>query len=138
MKIRDVRREDVPLVFDSWMKSWRVNRYAGCISNNLFYTTTRSNIENLVARGAVIKIACLDSDENAILGWVCYEKLAKPGGQDEWCVHYVYVKDPYLTKGVGQELAKQLPDSGLYSYRCSQVEDFFPNYRWVPEIARRK
>jgi GNAT superfamily N-acetyltransferase len=134
MLIRAARREDVPLIFDSWMKSWRVNRYAGCIPNNLFYCTTRSNIENLVARGAILKVACLESDEDNILGWVCYERLR----DDEFCVHYVYVKDPYLTRGVGQRLAEELPEKGMYSYRCNQVEDFFPGYRWVPEIARRK
>jgi hypothetical protein len=133
MLVRDAKREDVPLVFDSWMKSWRVSKYAGVISNNLFFSTTRANIEHLIARGATIKVACLESDPDCILGWVCFEHI-----DDNHCVHYVYVKDPYLTKGVGETLAAQLPESGFYSYRCSQMEDFFPKYRWVPEIARRK
>ena len=97
MLIREMKKQDVALIFDSWMKSWRTNRFAGCIPNNLFYSTTRSNIENMVARGAIIKVACLESDEDNILGWVCYERL-----EDDFCVHYIYVKDPYLTTGVGQ------------------------------------
>ena len=134
MLVRDVKPDDVALVFDSWMKSWRVNRYAGCISNNAFYKVTRDNIENLVARGAKIRVACLESDVDTILGWVCYERLV----DDTFCVHYVYVKDPYLKHGVGQKLAEELPPDGFFSYHCSQVRDYFPNYRWVPEIARRK
>ena len=132
--IRDVKREDVPFVFDSWLKSWRVNRYAGCIPNNLYYATTRANIERLVARGAVIKVACLDSNEDTILGWICYEQLDK-----DICIHYLYVKDPYLTKGVGQELVKEFT-SGFYSYRCNQLRDFLDmtQWKWTPEIARRR
>jgi hypothetical protein len=133
MLVRDAQREDVPLIFDSWMKSWRVSKYAGVIPNNIFFPTTRTNIEHLIARGAIIKVACLESDTNLILGWLCYENVG-----DAVCVHYVYVKDPYLTKGVGEELAKGLPETGFYSYRCSQIEDFFPKYRWEPVIARRK
>jgi len=134
MIIRDVRPSDVSLVFDSWMKSWRVNRYSGCIPNNRFYEITRENIEHLVARGAKIRVACLSEDEDTILGWVCYERLV----DDTFCVHYVYVKDPYLKHGVGQKLAEELPETGFYSYKCSQAGDYFPNYNWVPEIARRK
>lgn len=138
MMIRDAKREDVPLIFDSWMKSWRVNKYAGVISNNLFYPTTRANIEHLVGRGATIKVACLESDVDTILGWVCYEHVPQLDGSVVPCVHYVYVKDPYLTKGVGEELAALLPETGFYTYRCSQIDDWFPKYRWEPAIARRK
>jgi GNAT superfamily N-acetyltransferase len=134
MLIRDVRPSDVSLVFDSWMKSWRVSRYSGCISNNKFYEVTRENIEHLVARGAKIRVACLNEDEDTILGWICYERLS----DDSFCVHYIYVKDPYLKHGVGQKLAEELPDAGFYSYKCSQAADYFPSYKWVPEIARRK
>lgn len=134
MLIRDAIPTDVPLIFDSWMKSWRSNPYAGCISNNIYYATVRENIEHLIARGAIIKVACLDNDEDTILGWVCYERL--PDGV--YCVHYIYVKDPYLKHNVGQALAKQIPESGFYSYRCSQMRDFFPTFKWAREIACRK
>lgn len=134
MLIRDLKKEDAPFIFDSWMRSWRVSKYAGCIPNNLFYSTTRANIEHLIARGSIVKVACLDTNPDAILGWVCYETLPDTSS----CVHYIYVKDPYLKLGVGEALAKLLPESGFYSYRGSQIDDFFPEFKWAPEIARRK
>lgn len=104
------------------------------IPNNLYFPTTRANIENLVARGAVFRIACLSTDEDCILGWICLEKLKS--GED--CVHYLYVKDPYLKMGIGDELVKEVAPTGFYTYKFSQAQDFLPKYRWCPEIARRK
>ena len=132
--LREMRTTDVPFVFNSWLESWRVNKYAGCIPNNLYYATTRSNIENLIARGSTIKVACLADDEDCILGWVCSEVL-KDGNS---CVHFIYVKDPYLTHGIGEKLASTLPERGFFTYRTTQTEQFFPKYTWAPEIARRK
>lgn len=132
--VRPPKKEDVPFVLNSWMKSWRKSKFSGVISNNEYFTVTRNNIEHLVARGAVFRVACLDSDEDAILGWICYEKLKT--GED--CVHYIYIKDPYLKMGVSDALVKEVGESGFYTYKFSQVVEFLPKYRWVPEIARRK
>jgi hypothetical protein len=132
--IRPAKKEDVAFLLDSWMKSWRVNKFSGCIPNNEFYSVTRNNIENLVARGSKFRVAVLDKDEDAILGWICYEKLKS--GDD--CVHYMYVKDPYLKMGIGNKLADEVASTGFFSYHFHQVTDFFRKFKWAPEIARRK
>ena len=132
--VRAAKKEDVPFLLDSWMKSWRVNKHSGCIPNNQFYQVTRDCIENLVARGSKFRVACLDKDEDAILGWICYEKLRDSSD----CVHYMYVKDPYLKMGIGNKLADEVSLSGFYSHKFTQVKDFFSKFKWAPEIARRK
>lgn len=134
MMSRVANKNDVPFILDSWMKSWRRNKFAGVIGNDKYYETTRSNIENLVRRGAKFKIVCLENDEDCIMGWVCTEKLK----DESVCVHYMYVKDPYLKTGVPEKLVEDLPATGFYSYRFNQVVEFLPGWRWVPEIARRK
>lgn len=134
MSIRPAKKEDVAFILDSWMKSWRVNKFSGCIPNNEYYRVTRANIENLIARGAKLRVACLDSDEDVILGWVCTEVLRS--GED--CVHYLYVKDPYLKMGIADLLVDLVAKTGFYTYHFNQCVDLFPKFKWVPEIARRK
>jgi hypothetical protein len=132
--IRDARKGDVNFLLDSWLKSWRKSKFSGVVGNDRYFETTRAVIENLVARGAKFKVACLESDEDSILGWINYEKLKS--GED--CVHYLYVKDPYLKMGVADRLVELVADTGFYTFRFNQVVEFFPRYKWVPEIARRK
>ncbi len=134
MLLRPAKKSDVAFILDSWMKSWRRNKMAGCIPNNMYYDVTRSNIENLVARGAKFTVLCLENDEDAILGWICREKL-KDGTE---CVHYSYTKDPYLKMGAPQKLVEGLPNFGFYTYKFNQVVEMLPGWRWCPEIARRK
>jgi len=134
MKVRAANKNDVPFILDSWMKSWRKSKFSGCIGNDKYYDVTRANIENLVRRGSKFKVVCLDTDENAILGWACIENL-KDGNT---AVHYIYVKDPYLKMGVPNKLTEDLPTTGFYTYKFNQVVEFLPGWKWVPEIARRK
>lgn len=140
---RAARPDDISFIFDSWLRSWRKSPWAGVIPNNLYFPLTRSSIEQLVARGAVLEVACLAADPERILGWICHEQ----SGPDA-VVHYIYVKDPYLSLGIAEALVERVPGKkpGFYTYRYRQVVDACQPPRtkdregWVhaPEIARRK
>jgi GNAT superfamily N-acetyltransferase len=140
---RMMKPNDLNFVFDSWLKSWRSNKYAGVIPNNLYYSTYRSTIEGLVGRGAEVVVAVNSEDEDHILGYVCFETT--PDGFS--CIHYLYVKDPYLKRGVDAILLEQVKGQkpGFFTFKYSQVTEAlfkrWPNlgvWKWAPEIARRK
>lgn len=135
IKVREPFASDVPFFFDSWLRSWRQCPWAGVIPNNLYFQLTRSTIEQLVARGAEFKVACLASDPERILGWICHEQT----GPDA-VVHYAYTKDPYLGLGVTEALVAAIPGNkpGFYTFRYRQVVDACKGWRHAPEIARRK
>lgn len=142
IQIRGVNSDDISFIFDSWLRSWRKSPWAGVIPNNLYFPLTRSTIEQLVARGAEFKVACLASDPERILGWICHEQT----GPDA-VVHYCYVKDPYLNLGIGDALVSAIPGNkpGFYTFRYRQVTDACPSgsrenpgWRHAPEIARRR
>lgn len=137
--LRDINPKDKDFVFDSWLKSWRTQRAAGVIPNNLYYETTRSVIENLVGRGAVIKVACSLSDPTHIYGYICYEVLSN----GDWVVHYLYVKDPYIELNVDKGLMSFIKEKPFITFAYKQVKyaverKFGRSRGWVPEIARRK
>ena len=131
--VRGYKAEDLPMVFDSWLKDWRTSKWAGCIPNNLYFETQRTLIEDLIARGAVIQIAYPSGREDIILGWACAE--AKEG---KTVLHYLYTKDPFLGLGVSNLLLASLPGEkpGFITHRLQGKE--YKEWRHAPEIARRK
>ena len=124
---------DLPFIFDSWMKSWRISKWAGTIPNHLYFETQRVLIEDLIARGAWIVVAYPTGQLDTIIGWACCEQ------KDDKCVlHYVYVKDPYMNLGVVEKLLDALPGRkpGYLTHKIGVKE--LKEWRHTPEMARRK
>lgn len=137
IKLREHKAEDLPLIFDSYLKSWRTQKAAGTIPNHLFFEVQRTLLEDLLGRGAVVRVAHPEGHPDLILGWVCGE--VKEG---KTVLHYLYVKDPYLEKNSGLQLANVLVQSlpgekpGFITHlqRLKETKE----WRHTPEMARRK
>ena len=129
--IRKAVAHDVPLILDSWLNSWRQSKYAGVIRNNDYYETQRSVIEDLIARGATLIVA---DAGRTLFGWACSE--LKDGLT---VVHFVWVKDIYLRKGVEEALLDALPGTkpGFFTHYLHALGKN-REWRWAPEMARRK
>lgn len=129
--VRPATADDIPFVFDSWLNSWRTSKWAGVVRNCDYYSTTRSVIEDLIARGAVLLVA--DAGPT-LLGWVCAEE--KDGRA---VLHYLYTKDAYLRLGVEERLLDAVPGvkPGFFTF---YLHRFAKSVGWsfAPEIARRK
>jgi hypothetical protein len=131
--VRDRRPEDLAMVFDSWLKSWRTSKWAGVIPNHLYFETQRVLIEDLIARGASIKIAYPSGREDIILGWACGEEK-----EGKTVLHYLYTKDPFIGLGIPELLLNALPGAkpGFVTHKLHLKET--KEWRHTPEIARRK
>lgn len=130
---RDRTADDLAMVFDSWLKSWRVSKWAGCIPNHLYFETQRVLIEDLIARGAAIRIAYPSGRPEVILGWACGEEK-----EGKCVLHYLYVKDPFIGMGIPETLLAALPGAkpGFITHKLPLKE--IKEWRHTPEIARRK
>jgi GNAT superfamily N-acetyltransferase len=103
------------LVKDSWVKSYRDSDWAGTVSNDRFAEVQRWTITDLLARGAIIRVAVNTQGPRRVLGWVCYEA---PG-----LIHYVYCK--HKARGLGlarallahAEAALGLTTPGRFTHR---------------------
>ena len=133
IQLRPAKAEDLNFVFDSWMKSWRISKYAGVIPNNMFYDVQRTLIEDLIARGARLVVAHPDGRDDVILGWACGEE--KDGAA---VLHYRYTKDPFLGLGIEAQLLAALPGTkpGFITHNLPGKD--LKAWKWVPEMARRK
>lgn len=133
--VRDIEPEDLNFVYDSWFKSWRNCKYAGVYPNHRYYDMMRETVENLVGRGARIRVA---TASGRLLGFICTEwtKDKIP------VVHYIYVKDPYFKFGVGELLRDEAfgdyVGPGFITFKSPIVLKYFDDYKHAPEIARRK
>jgi len=122
---------EVAFVYDAWLQSWRQSKYAGVIPNHLYYDTQRTAIAELAARGATFLVAELNGE---LLGFACGEE--KDG---KTVLHYIYVKDAFLRKGVEERLLAALPGSkpGWITYALAAfIKD--KSWKHAPEIARRQ
>lgn len=130
---RPAKPGDMNFVYDSWMKSWRVSKWAGVIPNHLYYACQRNLIEDLIARGAEIVVACPDSQPDVILGWACGE--VKDGAT---VLHYSYTKDPYLGLGIESTVIGALSGSkpGFITHKINSK--YCKEWKHVPEMCRRK
>jgi hypothetical protein len=129
---------DVNFVLDSWLRSYRESPYAGCIPNNRFFDIMHEAVEGLLARGAKVEVACAKHDPDKILGWLCGEII-----NEELCLHFCYVKDPYRRMGLMTELLDRLDETHkegkrMYTFKTA-ASKWLPKKWWfVPEVARRK
>lgn len=136
---RGMVESDRPFVFDGWIRSYQRSRWAGVVPNHLFWDVHRVAIEGLLTRGAVVTVAHLPGEPDALLGFVAHE--VKPG--DEPLIHTVYVKPLWRRQGVARALIDTVvPDRQFhYTFRTDAAAHFKrPAYRatFAPERARRK
>lgn len=128
--------EDLPLVFESWIGTYRTSPWAGVIPNNKFTTIQTEVIVGLLQRGAKVLLLCNPDRPSQILAWVCYEN--RDG--DKPCIHYLFTKAPFRRRGCASSLLGVVgADRGsfLYTHRTSMAK-YWPRAKFYPEIARRK
>lgn len=138
---RAIEPDEVPLVLDSWAKSWRQSDYAGCIPNHLFFSTHKEMIGGLIARGAKLVAAVV---AGRVAGWICFEHK----GDSEVTLHFCYVKDPWRRNEMKREvgLGTELVDIAIagrpkvyYTHKTRHARYVLPKHAvWTPEIARRR
>ena len=98
--IRDADQEDLPLIYNSWLKQYRESPFAVGINNGVYYSQHRKVIDHLITH-AIISVACDPNDPTKIYSWACGEAYDTP------VVHFVYTKKDYRGKGLAKMLLKE-------------------------------
>ena len=132
--LRDARPTDVAFIKSNWFRTWRRSPWAGVIPNNRFHEVTEEAIEQLIARGARLRVACIGE---RLVAFLCSE-VTRDGRA---VAHAGFAKDPYLALRPLERLVEEMPGARpvLVTFRTPQLihalgED------WVhsPEVARRR
>jgi hypothetical protein len=96
--VRDVREEDLPLIYSTWL----LGLYHGCdwfgrIKKDSFFANYKVSLEKRLPH-CTIKVASLKEDPDVILGYVCYR-----GNVLDW----LFVKKAWRKMGIAKMLMPQ-------------------------------
>jgi hypothetical protein len=98
--IRDVAPEDLPFIFNSWLKSYRNGGIPKFVDNTIYFSEHHKLIERLLQR-ATTKVACSPTDPTNIYGYICYERI-----DGVYVLHYAYVKHTFRNLGILRAMIK--------------------------------
>jgi len=94
----------MPLIIDSWSRSFKKSPWAGCVRNCDWDAVSRGTIGELLDRSrivvAVTPIADREEEYPGVRRVMGYS-VSEPGKR---CLHYLYVKMDYRGTGVGRAL----------------------------------
>lgn len=96
--VRDYSPEtDKNFVYSTWLRGcYYGSDFYGSIHKDTFFKEYGKFLDQLLARpGTELKVACLLSDPDTILGYACYKGST---------LHWVYVKEVFRKKGIATQL----------------------------------
>lgn len=133
ISIRDCEQSDLPFVFSSWLRSYRLSSFARSIPNRDYYSNHHLVVDRLVqAPETKILVATDVEDPTVLLGFLVFE----PG-----VIHFAYTKKPF--RGL-QVFRRLLEASGLdlnsaaYSHFTTEAASFIKtnhNLKYLPYAA---
>lgn len=101
IQFRYANDEDMPFVFDTWLKSYKKAAHQYLDWNN--YVTPQLKVINaLIARGAQILVACNPDSPEHIFGYIVFEHINSLP-----IIHWIYTKFPFRRQGVAKSLITQ-------------------------------
>lgn len=115
ISIRDGQEGDVPFIFSSWLKSFRVGLVCKHVDNTIYFTEHHKVAERIMKR-ATVKIATDPADPATIYGYLVYERI-----DGILVVHYAYVKHTFRAMGVLRQLMATIEhdfnrNTGLFTH----------------------
>ncbi len=99
--VRDAVQEDLPLIYNSWLKQYRESSFTVGITNSVYYSQHRRLIDGLIT-SAQLKVACDPQDPTKIYSWACGELYEVP------VIHFVYTKKQHRGQGIAKMLLEEI------------------------------
>jgi hypothetical protein len=102
---------DIPIIFNSWLESYRVGDEPRKMGNDLYFRNHHRLVTELASRAGVqVLVACATDDIDQVFGWACAEPASR-------VVHYVFSKKPFRESGIAAQL----------------IATFAEEHRWAPD-----
>lgn len=101
VQLRPAVATDLPLVFSSWLRSYRDGPIGRVLTDTVFYSEAKPVVVALASSARLI-VACDPANPDTIYGWACGERLA------DLVVHFVYVRSAWRGWGIARRLLEAL------------------------------
>ena len=109
IKIRLGKPEDIPFINNTWLYSLYNGSQYSNMEKDTFMREYRQTIGTLMSKpGVTVTVACLQDDENVIVGWACWESDI---------LHFIYMKKMWRRNGIHFQL---IPEIKRYTHITRQ------------------
>lgn len=95
-------QNDVHLIRDSWLKSYRSSVWVSGIPSEIYYPVHGNKVDALLSQSQVL-IARYQKDPDQVYGWIAGRQYL-----EHLIVHYCYVKSTFRKLGIGRQLLNKL------------------------------
>jgi len=117
--LRAYTDQDLPFIFNSFLKSYRQSPLNLCIPNKVYYEEYHRVLEKILSNQTTgVVIACSESDPGEIFGWLM-ASITENGPT----LIFVYVKQAYRHLGIATNLFKyafpQYPNNLSYCFHTT-------------------
>lgn len=108
-ELRRTEAEDLPFIYDSWLKNYAKSPICTMIESQDFYPAHRQVITDILSRDNVFGFVAHPKDEpGVILGYIIGEPQV---------LHFCFVKQAFRNMGIGRALFREARfDSGAFSF----------------------
>lgn len=135
---RPATQDDMQLIDETWLGTWKTARAAGCIPNNMFDEVQRALIAQLLNRGMKIDVIAPSNRSHQVMGWIAHEDDPKAPGKA--VVHYLFVKAPFRRRGLANTLLRHVGNGDgrfVYTHETSFAR-YWPRAYHNPGLCRKK
>lgn len=129
IRIRKANEEDIPFIFNSWLKSYRNSKFAKSITSTIYFTEHHKIIQSIVTKNEVL-IACNNEDPSQVYGYCC-------AGFTEgfFTLHYIYVKHSFRGLGIAKVLMSKFnhdtSTASIYTHHTRVADKLAPKYNMI-------
>ena len=129
VRLRTANDEDLPFIFNSWLKSYRTSHFAEKITNTIYFSDHHKVVENIL-KDSVAMIACNADDPTQMYGYAV-------GSQTDgiFVLHFIYVKHTFRSMGIGTLLLESygfdVENASVYTHHTRVAEKLAAKYNFV-------
>lgn len=129
VRLRIANDEDLPFIFNSWLKSFRDSFFSRDIPDTIYFSDHHKIIEKIL-KNSVVMISCNEDDPTQIYGYAV-------GSQEDgiFVLHYIYVKYTFRSLGIGTLLLKSFGHSGetasVYTHHNNLAHKLASKYNFI-------
>ena len=128
-RLRTMVEDDLPFLFNSWLKSYRFSHFGEKITNTIYFEDHHKVIEAILYKSKVL-VACSNDDSSHLYGYIVT-------GEEEGILvlHFIYVKHTFRNMGIGKTLLDAVGHSSdvasVYTHHTRIADKLASKYNFV-------
>ena len=129
VRLRTANDEDLPFIFNSWLKSFRFSPFAEKITSTIYFSDHHKVIENLL-KNSVVMISCNEDDPSQLYGYAVGSQV-----DGIFVLHFIYVKHTFRNMGLGKMLLDSFgvdtENASVFTHFTKASESLASKYNFV-------